>query len=225
MRRSLFVCMAIFLAGCGGQWGATSAAGQGNPPDPKVAELVEDLGSEDLEVSLSALSGLFYCDADRSAAVPAIVEKLKDKTFPDRTMAAKTLGSIGPKAREAVPALREALNEEGATAYLRLEAAEALWKIQQQPDDAVPALVELLTYRVEEKHSDWRVANDLAHIRETAARTLGQMKTAATAAVPTLEKVAQNDPGAGARRSAAAALRRIQQSETPDKADGDNDDK
>jgi HEAT repeat protein len=55
---------------------------------------------------------------------------LKDKDEEVRRYAAKALGNIGPKAKEAVPALIEALKDENLD--VRYYAQEALNKIQKK---------------------------------------------------------------------------------------------
>lgn len=62
------------------------------------------------------------------AAVPALVQALKDATAEVRGLSAFMLGEIGPAAKDAVPALTEAL--EDADWAVRFNAQEALRKIE-----------------------------------------------------------------------------------------------
>jgi HEAT repeat protein len=61
------------------------------------------------------------------AAVPALIEALKDKDRNVRRAAALALGKIGPATKDAVPALIEALKDKES--YVRSAAAWALGKI------------------------------------------------------------------------------------------------
>jgi len=62
------------------------------------------------------------------AAVPALVQALKDANAEVRGLSAFMLGEIGPAAKDAVPALTEAL--EDADWAVRFNAQEALRKIE-----------------------------------------------------------------------------------------------
>jgi bifunctional DNase/RNase len=69
--------------------------------------------------------------------VPALIEALKTQKDPSiRRQAADILGRLGPRAKEAVPALRDALQDEDEK--VRKEAAAALKKLAGDPGDGKP---------------------------------------------------------------------------------------
>jgi len=122
-----------------------------------------------------------------SRQIPALIAALKDNDPQVRTVAAKTLGALGPDAQEAVPALAELLSTEDV-----IPAARALASIGFSAREAVPALIKLLN-------------NKEGDVRWNAARALGDIGPEAKAAVPKLiERLA--DPDAGVREHAAEAL-------------------
>ena len=104
-----------------------------------------------------------------------------------RMAAARSLGTIGPEARGAVPALIGALRD--PEAGVRWEAAAALGRIGK---DSVPALIEALWDR------DVRV-------RHAATYALGAVGPGASAAIPALIHRLK-DRDAGVRASAASSL-------------------
>jgi HEAT repeat protein len=110
-----------------------------------------------------------------------------------RGFAAFSLGTLGPDASSAVPALADALRFEDA--YTRGGAATALAKMGPAARDAVPALVRGLQDRSGDRR--WK-----------AARTLGRIGPHAQAAVPLLV-AALRDPNEYVRAHAARALGRI----------------
>ncbi|MFH1724305.1 MAG: HEAT repeat domain-containing protein [Elusimicrobiota bacterium] len=94
-------------------------------------------------------------------------QALRDEDADVREDAPRALGSIGPAAKVAVPALAEALGDEDAR--VRRGAAWALGLIGPAAKATVPALAEAL------RDADWNV-------REDAARALGRIGPAAEAA-------------------------------------------
>jgi HEAT repeat protein/lysophospholipase L1-like esterase len=110
-----------------------------------------------------------------------------------RGFAAFSLGTLGPPAASAVPALAEALRFDDA--YTRGGPATALAKMGPAAGDAVPALIGGL----QEKSGDRRWK---------AARTLGRIGPPARPAVPLLLR-ALSDPNEYVRAHAARALGRI----------------
>ena len=64
---------------------------------------------------------------------------LKSNDALERRLAAHALAEIGPAAREAVPALIEALRDRES--FVRVWAAAALARVQPENPDAIPALV------------------------------------------------------------------------------------
>jgi HEAT repeat protein len=79
------------------------------------------------------------CQADEPAPgdpvsdgkpLSAWIKALKDPAFPDRFQAAQAIGRLGPRAKAAVPALREALLEK--TGPVPFAAGAALWKVDRE---------------------------------------------------------------------------------------------
>jgi HEAT repeat protein len=90
-----------------------------------------DDANEDVRAAASEAVGRFGADA-----VPALVGALKEKKVPRSVQAARALGEMGSDAKDAVPALKAMLYEEGDW---QTEAAEALAKVGKA---AIPVLVE-----------------------------------------------------------------------------------
>jgi HEAT repeat protein len=121
-------------------------------PDVRAASVgvLERLGSDDTLASLAQ-------DRDRNvqaaaadalvrrgaAAVPALVRRLGRPDAPDRVVAVRALGRIGPPARDAMPALRECARDDPAP-FVRPQAALALALIGRGDPQAVAELVRLL---------------------------------------------------------------------------------
>jgi hypothetical protein len=116
--------------------------------------------------------GFSVLGAAASNAVPALIEIFNAKlSLSSQEAAASSLGSIGPPARQAAPAL--ALNLADTNSYARLECVRALGRIQAEPQVVVPALVNCLN----DSHPG---------VRQLAIEALGQFGPDAEAAVPAL---------------------------------------
>jgi len=167
-------------------------AGHGLAQDNKarIAQLIEQLKSQDGKVIISASSALVQIgkeavpaliatlkDQDElgrgytaavlgmigKEAVPALIAALKDQNESVRNSAADALGQIGPEAKEAVPALIAALKDQGER--VRSSAAYALGWIGPEAKEALPALIAALK-------------DQERHVRSSAARALGSIATA-----------------------------------------------
>jgi HEAT repeat protein len=101
--------------------------------------LIQALNVMDRDVHELAVSGLIKIGA---AAIPALIEALKDKDNQIRISAAWALGSIGETAKAAIPALIEALKDHNSR--FRAIAGEALGAIGGEAKAAIPALMEAL---------------------------------------------------------------------------------
>ena len=156
-----------------------------------VPALFEALSDSREGVRWSAADALSKMDLAGLGAVAQLATVLRSPDSYVRGFAAWTLGNLGPAARDAVPALVQALGEtEGAPT---VEAALA--RIGPAAAEAVPAL--LLDLQHKDAGRRWR-----------AARTLGRLGPAARAAVPGLVD-ALHDPEEMVRAHAARALGRI----------------
>src|SRR5439155_1141101 len=114
----------------------------------------------------------------RAEAVPVLDAVLREGLGSRRqdvaraaSRAAECLSLIGPAARAAVPALREALASDNQ--WVRVHAARALWRIEGRGEEVVPALLEEIR---------GRPAGLLA------VECLGQIGPPARAAIPALRR-------------------------------------
>ena len=109
-------------------------------------------------------------------AVAALVGTLEEPHWWMRTLAANTLGNIGPQADEAVPALVDLLKD--GHWWVRRNAAEALGRIGSKA--AVPALIHSL------RDPDWRV-------RGNATLSLAKSSRPNNDAIPNLIQVLSDE--------------------------------
>ena len=116
-------------------------------------------------VTLVVLTGVIGARADRlditslqAQDVRDLVADLQDGSWEVRHAGAGLLGRIGPTARDAVPALIEALTRDESAA-VRQAAAEALEEIGAASQDVVSALSEALQ-------------DEDAHVRRAAGEAL-----------------------------------------------------
>ena len=139
--------------------------------------------------------------------------RMKDESWGTRCSVAEALGLIGPDAKDAVPALVEALkdNNDGVRRYeetwlhpkkedgpsrLRRSIVEALGRIGPEAKEAVPLIVRSLK-------DDYD-----PNVRVAAVEALGEIGSEATEAVPALvEALEDYDSEVGQR--AAKALKKI----------------
>lgn len=147
---------------------------------------------------LPALRALARYGADAASAKEKLAVLLRHESDSEiRWNAARTLGKIGPSAKEAVPKLVAALND--SDALVREHAAEALGDIGTQASDSVPALVKVL------HDPDSRVRRD-------AVRSLGQIGPAAKSAVESIQPLLQ-DKDEKVQKAARISLQQIQRSQ------------
>jgi HEAT repeat protein len=174
-----------------------------------VPALTRALDDKDRRVRRQAASALAHMGCEAEPAVPALIKLLEDESsaarqdtanprgrqqrregeWTARGAAALALGSIGPPAEAAVPALTELLRDK--TADVRYSAAWALGGIGPRAKPAVPALIELL--RSDEMPQGF------------AARALGKIGAEARDAVPALTQLLKGGTP-GIRPVAAQAL-------------------
>jgi HEAT repeat protein len=108
----------------------------GEPATPQIAELLK---SEDPRLRQTAATTLWGMGAKGRAAVPDLATTVTEDAEPSvRLSAAMALGSIGPDAKDGVPALVRALKDRDTE--VRLQAAKALGAIGPAAQDAIPAL-------------------------------------------------------------------------------------
>jgi hypothetical protein len=144
--------------------------------------LVVALNSEDSEVrwcmgttlKVAYFANLAACATLPNSVVPVLADVAEHRDLESQAVAVAILGSLGPRAADAVPALVAIIgksNELGS-----LAAIEALGRIGPSAAPAVPKLSELLSAPREPK---WRPA---------AARSLGAIGPAARPALPAFKK-------------------------------------
>ncbi|MDA1273825.1 MAG: HEAT repeat domain-containing protein [Verrucomicrobia bacterium] len=128
-----------------------------------------------------AAEALGKIDPKPELAVPALVEALDDSDELVRRAAITALGTLGARARDAVPKL-QAITEYPPTEWEHIKAAWAWARISQ--DDRAPTgiLIQVL-----ETGSDSR--------RDEAARALGELGSQASTAVPGLVRILSHETG------------------------------
>jgi HEAT repeat protein len=101
----------------------------GRPAKPALPALMRVAGkSFDLERAVAAATDRILSGGADEGDVPTLIKNLHDKDEGIRLRAAKTLGSMGPVAKEAVDGLTESLHD--ADADVRHQALEALRRIR-----------------------------------------------------------------------------------------------
>ena len=190
--------------------------------DPVLAALIPLAAKDDGTVRQACIQALrdIKPSALSIAAIPALIEGLKNSDREIRFFAIKLLAEFGPQAKDAVPGLITVLNEPigsdkstagGGRAFVTVfvgpahEAATALGKIAPGTPQAAESIAALA-----------RVASGVAHQRRaSAADALGEFGAAAKPAIPDLVKMleeADADDGLTAatdREAAAKALNRV----------------
>ncbi len=152
-------------------------------PRPTMSGLLASRGVQ--ETAFEALISI------GSAAVPALLELIKD---PDRRRQGRTiriLGYMGSEAKAATPVLVEKLDDEDQK--LRSDAAWSLGQIGPQASKAVPALTRALT-------------DSSGEVRVTAATALKEVEPGNRDALPALIKELRDKTSDAHRKHAASAL-------------------
>lgn len=171
---------------------------------PLAADALSRVGADPKEVAPVLVQSLRTGERVGTLPIMTVLRRLGPETTPEvakllqnapvavRSQAADVLGSFGPKAKAAVPALKENLKDEQMR--VAISAAKALWQIEQSTE-GVSALIKGLSARE-------------ALLRLQAAQTLGGMGPKAKEAVPALQ-LAAKDKDAKLRRMAQEALQKI----------------
>lgn len=139
--------------------------------------------------------------------VPMLIKAMKGHGT--ACCAMTNLGCIGPPAKDAVPALREALKWKSY--YHRLAAAEALWKIARDPE-AIDVLIHCLRYDGEPVvmcdsprcYTDMTASRVIAE----AVQALGGIGPPAKEALPQLKKLLAHE-SEWVRKASVQAIRQI----------------
>ena len=160
----------------------------GAPVVPVLLEALDDPHEAVRHAAARALSDPRLSDAD----IPRLARALQSDDPYVVGFAAWRLGNLGERARPAVPALVETLDQPGVHAV----TFAALARIGPGAADAVPALVEELSSP--DGGRRWR-----------AAKGLGRIGPGASGGVPALIATMEEDPSEWVRAHAARALGRI----------------
>jgi HEAT repeat protein len=158
---------------------------------PALLKAMESKYSGIRQEAASALGNITPCDP---RVISALTKALTNRDRSElRAAAARGLGKAGVAAREAAPALEGLLEDRWST--VRRAAAYAHWQVTGKPDHALRILTANLL-----DPGDYSAPND--------ARLLGEMGSAAKAAVPILKK-ARDSTGRKVSFASAVALWRI----------------
>jgi HEAT repeat protein len=163
------------------------------------------------------------------------IARLRDPNPAIRSLAALSLGRIGPDAAAAVPDLIRSLGDQRQDPEVRGSAAYALGEIGPDANTAVPELTRALKDLAPSVRSSAASAlgrigpnaavsapdlvqalsdpNQTAEVRASAAYALGQLRKDSTSASAALMR-ALKDPDKSVRSSAAAALGQIREGDT-----------
>jgi HEAT repeat protein len=196
-----------------------------------VPPVIERLRDKSVVARQGAVTVLFNLGREAKPAIAGLVKALGDDDPEVRRGAALALGRIGPAAQEATPALVAVMNGD-SPAFVRLAAAEALWRIERHKEVA-PALKSWLKNQsgpptVPMAQWLWRVEKDpgaLAVLREVVEKKRSGDRGAALEALiqigpkasPTLPAVAVllKDEDPGLRAAAANLLARVGETAGP----------
>lgn len=178
------------------------------PAELAVPALISQLKTGNVVEAEKALSQY------RGAAAPAVPELItllndKQKTPETRWHAARTIGKIGPGAIDALDALIASIEDEEW--HIREHCAEAIGELgSAAAEKGVPVLIE-------------RLSDDAVRVRRDAVRSLGQLGKLASAAVPQVEKLLDDEEQL-VREAAEKALKLIASDEEKPAGEEDDDD-
>lgn len=161
-------------------------------------ELLRAMQSQHSGVRNNALVTLQYYPPD--TVIPIMMNALQDSDAYVRLNAAKELNRLDPPtaAKADVVSVLAGCTTNSSTDN---EAVVALGDLHQEPDVAVPALIQCLQ-------------SPMSYVRENAAGALARFGEEAKSALPALTKTL-GDPDSSVRLQAAAALRRINSGALP----------
>src|SRR5262245_27416334 len=122
MYRTMMGVILLMAVGCSGREGPVQSHGK------PVAYWIDELKSAEPKARVAAVKALGHAGKADPAALPAVIEALRDRTASVRAAAALVLIQVGPDAADAVPALTELRQDRDA--QVRSYAARALERIQ-----------------------------------------------------------------------------------------------
>jgi HEAT repeat protein len=169
-------------------------AGLGTNGAAALPALTNGLSDKNPVVRTLAASGIGKITGDIDFALPRLAEQLENAEYPSehftiytpfypvgidqRMLAARLLGEMGPRATNALPALKRALN--GSHKWVQVFSAEAIWRISKDANTVLPPLIAGLKSSSEAR-------------RMFTFNALAQMGPAAEPAVPAIREAMQSD--------------------------------
>lgn len=159
---------------------------------PALVRIIED-PNEGWRLTGEARRALFSMGEKLASQTPRFMEYIKRGGVEARGLGARYLGSIGPKAKQAIPLLLETVDGDDSR-IVRWAAASALWKIDRQTNVAL---------RVFAANMD-----GTNRIRPTAFSYLAEMGPAAKPAAPAIAAWLEDDDES-ARDSAVKTLEAV----------------
>lgn len=165
-----------------------------DPAVPKLVELLDDRSPEYRGVIAHIVFGGIAKDA--KSVVPAMIKLLAEKKG-DPKLVINVLQYAGPKAKEAVPHLRQALKHDRAE--VRYAAAAALWSTAKNTD-GVPVVVALIKEKGSERKEFFYPAVEL----------LGEIGADAKSALPALRASLVRARDVGLERQVEDAIEKIE---------------
>jgi HEAT repeat protein len=193
---------------------------------PAVQPLIAALGYRQPPVGAGAIQALAKMPAE-DTVVP-LQQALSNKDATVRANSAKALGLLGQPAAAAVPDLKKLAANKDEPAFVRIQAARALWVIDHNVPASFPVLVagsrdtnQFVRSEAEQAlqqigpQDEW-AAEDLAkalqdkdkNVRIEAAKVLGQIGPAAKRVLPLMLE-AVNDPEPDVRLAVAKGVAKV----------------
>lgn len=151
------------------------------------------------DIQITAAKALAGCGLDASVAVPELIGVLSGGDSWAVKCAVIALGRIGPRAHAAIPSLRKRFESGGD---YRVDVARALWSIDP---GLAPDLIPFLIDEIAGQRNPSGPNQPMNHSFFSAIELLGQMGSAAAAAIPVLKDQLRG----GAKTEAAWSLWRI----------------
>jgi len=105
----------------------------------EVPPLLDATDDPDPKIRWAAIKVLWEISAKDETVLDLLLRALKDTRPERRLLAARFIRDMGPRATSALPVMRAELK--GATGWLRVALAEALWAIGRDADGATNALL------------------------------------------------------------------------------------
>ena len=195
---------------------AARTLGRLGSTDLTIKKLLAALEHKNAKVREGAADGLRWLGADAAVAVGPLINALDDTSDDVTTAAACALGSIGPQAKTAVPALLKALKTRrnwprafisslGRIGVATPEVVAALTRELDSPDGyvsitAATAMVDLKQYDIVVPFLAKTVKGKMDYIwrgstPQFAAKLLGKCGSKAISAIPVLQAATKHEDG------------------------------